>query len=66
VGQNWFIQGLIVLAICWFLRDKVPYIGKLPGDIFLELGNLRLFLPITSGLLLSLAWSFLRSLSDGR
>jgi hypothetical protein len=66
LNQNWVFHGLIIFALCWFLRDRVPYIGRLPGDFDVVFGNVRLFLPIVSGLLLSLAWSVIRGMLDGR
>ncbi len=60
MNQNLILHGLVILLLCWFLKDKVPYIGNLPGDFYLQFGNVQLFLPLASGLLLSLVFSMLR------
>ncbi len=41
-------------AVLW-LGPKLPGIGRLPGDIFIERGNVRVYVPITSCLLASAA-----------
>ena len=43
---------LIILAICLLLRGKVPYLGQLPGDFYFKFGNVQLFAPIASSLVL--------------
>ena len=50
VGTVIFIIGMIL----FFFHDKLHWIGKLPGDIRSERGNFRVYIPITTMLLLSL------------
>ena len=51
-----FLLGLgiaaIVVGLLWPWLGKLP-LGRLPGDILVERENFRLYLPITSMLLLS-------------
>jgi hypothetical protein len=39
-----------LLLIFW---QRIPFLGKLPGDIFLEKGNLHFFFPIVTCLAIS-------------
>ena len=45
--------GLLVLA------EKIPGIGKLPGDIFIKKENVTFYFPLTTCLLVSLLLSLL-------
>ena len=50
-----FIGILVVLAggIVWLFGDKLRFIGRLPGDIRIDSGNMKVFIPITTMLLAS-------------
>ncbi|RAW03181.1 DUF2905 family protein [Pseudochryseolinea flava] len=54
VGIVFIIVGLIVIFI-----PKLPLPGKLPGDVVIEKENFKLFLPITSSILISLLLSLI-------
>jgi len=51
-----FTGSLITLAgLVWYLvGDRLYWIGRLPGDIRMEKGNVRFYFPLTTMLLLSL------------
>ena len=55
---KWIIAAgvLIVIAgiLIYFFHDKMHWLGKLPGDIRIDNGNSKIFIPITTMLLLSL------------
>ncbi len=56
------IGGVIVVAgILLMVAEKVnvPFIGKLPGDIFLKRKNFQLYFPIVSSIVLSLILSLI-------
>ncbi|MEJ7821821.1 MAG: DUF2905 domain-containing protein [Chitinophagaceae bacterium] len=46
---------IIVGIIIYFFNDKLNWIGKLPGDIRIEKENFKLYFPLTTMLVLSLA-----------
>jgi NADH:ubiquinone oxidoreductase subunit 6 (subunit J) len=50
------IGAVIVLvgAVVYFFGDKLHWIGRLPGDIRIERGNVRFYAPITTLILVSL------------
>ncbi|OHV72799.1 DUF2905 domain-containing protein [Ensifer sp. LCM 4579] len=52
------IIGLLILAVglLWPWLSRIG-LGRLPGDIIIERGNFTLYIPITTGLLLSVVLS---------
>lgn len=50
--------ALIVIALLWPWLSKLP-LGRLPGDIVIDRPNLKLYVPITSMILVSLVVSLL-------
>jgi len=51
IGAVLIIVGIII----YFFNDKLNWIGKLPGDIRIEKENFKLYFPLTTMLVLSLA-----------
>ncbi len=49
---------LIVIGILWSFLGKLG-LGRLPGDIVIERDGLRVYIPITTSILVSLVLSFL-------
>jgi hypothetical protein len=46
---------LLVLGLLFIFWQRIPLLGRLPGDIFLQKGNLRLFFPIATCVVISIA-----------
>lgn len=55
LGVVLVVTGLLM----WFAADKLSWIGQLPGDIKIERPSFRLYVPITTMILLSGVLSFL-------
>jgi hypothetical protein len=53
------VVGLVFVAlgILLYASPSIPLLGKLPGDIRIERAGLRVYLPITTCLVISLALS---------
>jgi hypothetical protein len=55
-GKTLLLLGIVIatvgLALMFF--DRVPLIGKLPGDINIRKDHFRLVIPITSSILVSI------------
>jgi len=53
------IGGLLVLIglVVWLAGDKLRFLGRLPGDIRYESQNVRVYVPITTMLIISLLLS---------
>ncbi len=45
-----FVAFSGILLVFW---QRIPFLGKLPGDIFLQKGNLQFFFPIVTCLAIS-------------
>ena len=54
------IFGLVLVAVCsiWPLIERSG-LGRLPGDIVIERENFRLYIPIATSLLISVALSLI-------
>lgn len=48
---------LVVIGLLWPLLSKLG-LGRLPGDIVIERGNFRFYLPIVTCLIVSVVLSF--------
>jgi len=46
-----FLAFFGLLLVFW---QRIPFLGKLPGDIFLQKGSFQFFLPIVTCLIISL------------
>jgi hypothetical protein len=44
------------------LSGKVPWIGRLPGDIYIERGNWSFYFPLATSILLSIVLTVILSL----
>jgi hypothetical protein len=61
MGKFLIISGIIILAIGIIVQfsHKIPYLGKLPGDIRIDGKNFTFYLPLTTSILLSLLISII-------
>ena len=50
---------LIVVGALMVLVDKLPWLGRLPGDIYIERRHFTFFFPITTSILVSAILSLL-------
>ena len=64
LGRALVIFGLVVVAMggLVLLAGKVPFIGRLPGDIVVRKGNFTLYAPIMTGIILSLVLTLVLNL----
>ncbi|MBI2112104.1 DUF2905 domain-containing protein, partial [Candidatus Woesearchaeota archaeon] len=55
IGQMLIIVGLItcLVGFLFLFGDKVPFLGKLPGDIYIDRGNVKFYFPLATCLLIS-------------
>ena len=61
IGKLLIIVGgfIVVVGLFLALGLRIPYLGKLPGDISINRGNVHFYFPIVTGLLLSLVLTLL-------
>ena len=63
IGKLLVIVGGLILVVGLFLSLglRIPFLGKLPGDISIDRGNVHFYFPIVTCLLLSLVLTLLLS-----
>jgi hypothetical protein len=56
LGRALVVLGLVVVAlgVVLLLVGRVPWIGRLPGDIHLQRGNWTFYFPLGTSILLSI------------
>lgn len=61
VGKALVILGLLIslVGVVLVLVGRVPWLGRLPGDIRIERGNFSFYVPLATSLLLSVVLTLL-------
>jgi len=61
IGKFLILLGLLISAIggLLLLSGKVPWIGRLPGDILIQKKNFTFYFPLATSILLSLILTLL-------
>jgi len=56
IGKLLLFVGLVIacLGVALIFSDKIPFLGRLPGDIRIERGNFRFYFPIVTSIALSI------------
>jgi hypothetical protein len=64
IGKMLVILGiiLIIVGIGFLFGDKIPFIGKLPGDILIKKERFSFYFPITTSIIISIILTILFSL----
>lgn len=64
LGRGLVILGAALLLIGGILlvANKVPFLGRLPGDFLVKRGNFTFYFPLATGILISLLISLILSL----
>jgi len=44
---------LVLVGLAWWLLPKTFYLGRLPGDIYIEKPGFKFYFPFTTGFILS-------------
>jgi hypothetical protein len=50
--------ALILIGVAWLVGERLG-LGRLPGDIMIDRGNVRIYIPIATSLIVSAALSLL-------
>ncbi|HHE41082.1 MAG TPA: DUF2905 domain-containing protein [Dehalococcoidia bacterium] len=56
IGRALIILGVLILVVglALMLGPRIPLLGRLPGDISIHKGNTHVYIPLATGVLLSL------------
>lgn len=55
IGKLLVVFGLLIAAVgvLLVLAGRIPWVGRLPGDIYIQRGNWTFYFPLATSLLLS-------------
>jgi hypothetical protein len=61
IGKLLILLGgiLVIAGAVLILSGKIPWLGRLPGDIYIQRRNFIFFFPLTTSILLSVVLSLL-------
>jgi hypothetical protein len=59
IGKLLIVAGivLVVLGLLFQLGARLPWLGRLPGDIVIEREHFRFYFPLTTSILISVVLS---------
>lgn len=61
IGKMIILAGavLVVVGLVVLFSDRIPFVGKLPGDIHIRRGNFQFYFPLATSIALSIVLTFL-------
>lgn len=61
LGKSLIIIGAVIVIIgaVLILAPKIPFLGKLPGDIFIKKDNFSFYFPLTTSIIISIVISLI-------
>jgi hypothetical protein len=61
LGKSLIVVGLIIAAIgvLLTLAGRIPWIGRLPGDIYVKRENFTFYFPLATSIIISIILSFI-------
>jgi len=64
LGKLFVILGVVLvgLGILLLFADRIPFLGKLPGDIIYKKGNYTLYIPLATMLIVSILLTIILNL----
>ena len=64
MGKVFIILGVIfiVIGLAFMFGDKIPFLGKLPGDIYIKRERFSFYFPLTTSILISIVLTILFSI----
>ena len=64
LGKSLVLIGIsiVLIGVLIWGRSSIPYVGRLPGDIYVRRGNFTFYFPIATCILISIIATILFSL----
>lgn len=61
LGKSLIVLGLAIalIGVLLTLAGRIPWIGRLPGDIYLKRENFTLYFPLATSVIISVILSFI-------
>jgi Protein of unknown function (DUF2905) len=68
MGRLLIVGGVILAAVgvLIVLAPNIPFLGRLPGDIRIDNGNVKVFIPLGTMLVISLILTLILNLANRR
>jgi DUF2905 family protein len=68
IGRLLIIGGVILalIGVVIVLAPNIPFLGRLPGDIRIDNGNVKVFIPLGTMLVISLILTLILNLANRR
>ncbi|HUJ90084.1 MAG TPA: DUF2905 domain-containing protein [Syntrophorhabdales bacterium] len=64
IGRTLVILGvlLVIVGLGFTFADKIPYVGRLPGDIYIKREKFSFYFPLTTSIIISIILTILFSI----
>jgi len=61
MGKIFIIIGIVffVIGLAFLFSDKIPFLGKLPGDIVIKKERFSFYFPVTTSIIISIVLSII-------
>ena len=61
LGKTLIIVGtvIVLLGVLMTFTGKIPWLGRLPGDIYIKRGNFTFYFPLATSIILSIIISLI-------
>jgi hypothetical protein len=61
IGKLLIVAGVVavIAGVILFFFNKIPFFGKLPGDIFIQKKNFTFYFPVVTSIVLSILLSLI-------
>lgn len=68
LGKFFIVIGVVFILIGVFIvfAPKIPYLGKLPGDVYIKKGNFIFYMPLATSILISILLTLIFTLFSKR
>ena len=68
MGKLLILAGviLVLVGMAFLWGNKIPFLGKLPGDIYIHRGNFTFYFPLSTCIVISLMLTLILTLFLGR
>ena len=56
IGRLLLVAGLVLagIGLLFMVAGRLPFVGRLPGDIYVQRGNFTFYFPLVTSILLSI------------
>ena len=61
LGKSLIVLGLVIalIGVLLTLAGRIPWLGRLPGDIYLKRENFTFYFPLATSIIISIVLSFI-------